>query len=271
MPTEDSIKPAKDRWDKLEILAKSSLAIIIPAAIAWYGISSEHQRTVEAELNRSAQVLIQTLGTRETVGGDLKAKMFGTLMEHYFKGEAESKIAIVELIALNLKDQFQLRPLFERLNAELTSDVDKRELRRVVRNIASKEVRRIVGQDGEACDVELQIGKPTTISCGSWRDVLAFTLVDVKDDRILVHRAPQGHYEDGDTIEVTDFDVPSADNTTFHEMTYALVLSDRDAHSNWARVKVVIFPQHFYSTDNRLQLDQLMGKFLEQRLHSPIR
>lgn len=261
MTEQNNTKKQKDKWDKFDIISKAILAILVPASITFYGLYSEWKRSHESEENRRSQVLIQTLSNRESSGADMKAKMFATLMEHYFKGQDEkSKVLILELIALNFQDQFQLRPLFERLDAVLANPEEKKELRRVVKNIVSREIRRIVGSGGDVCKIELEKNKLSQAVCAP----ISLTLLDVQEDHISVSATP----ERTDVFEINYFDMPFTDNNRKGELTYSLVLSETNKKDGRAKVKLVLFPRHYYSEENRLKLDQMMGKYLEQGIHN---
>ena len=45
----------RDWWDKSEIIAKGFAAVLLPAAIAFYGVYTENSRSREAEQNRKDQ------------------------------------------------------------------------------------------------------------------------------------------------------------------------------------------------------------------------
>lgn len=121
MTEQNNMRNQKDKWDKFEIISKGVLAILLPAAVAFYGLYSEYKSSLESETNRSIQILIQALAGRESAGAQMKSNMFETIMGQYFKEQSDkSKITTLELIALNFKDQFLVRPMFENLNAEFT-------------------------------------------------------------------------------------------------------------------------------------------------------
>src|SRR5262245_25850201 len=153
----DANKP-KDLWDKFDIIAKIVTAIVVSAGIAYYGIYSENRRSAREESNRQVQTAIQLLTNRETVTADMRTKMFGDLIQHYFKGrDARSKIVIIELMALNLEQVFQLRPLFDDLASELPPGSKSRsELKRVAQNAATRQTEQIIGDGGQVCELKLE-------------------------------------------------------------------------------------------------------------------
>lgn len=250
----DRLPRPKDRWDKADIILKGALAVLLPAAITFFSIYTEWRRSQEAESSRSYQALVQTLSSREAVGADVKSKMFATLMQHYFTGPDRKKIVVLELLAMNLDEQFQLRPLFETLDGELTDETDRRELKRVVRNLVAKEVAAIRAAGGETCEMQLTRGETVLASCAP----VALKLLNVEEDRILVNQI----VPDEVGFEINYFDMPLTDNTTIGELTYSLVLRETDVTTSAAKVRVVIFPRHSYSIQSRLAFDQLVGRYL---------
>jgi hypothetical protein len=274
MPPENApVKHEKDLWDKLDVILKGVAAVLISVAITGYGIYSENRRSHEAEENRrsqvqqaegnrAAQAVIQALGTRETVSAEMRAKMFDTLIQHYFKSDERSQLVVLELLALNFQDIFQLRPLFDRLDLALKGRPDDRqELRRIARNVVRRQVDGLVGSGGAICELTLDKDVWSPARCGL---PIAVKLVDVSRERIRVGVAPAGDTSSMmGPFEVSYFDMPFTDNSTLFEATYSIVLSDTAADQKKATVQLVIFPRHYYNAQNRLRLDKLIGNVLD--------
>ena len=124
------VNSTKDRWDKLDVIFKAFAGILISGAIAFYGIKSTTKQTEIAESNRRAQILVQTMNHRETSASQMRAQMFKTLMEHYFKekDDENTQIIILELIGLNFQDHIHLKPLFKGLDTKLTKNSSERNI-----------------------------------------------------------------------------------------------------------------------------------------------
>jgi hypothetical protein len=268
----------KDNWDKFEIIAKGFLAIFVPVAITLYGIrsgqiqerQSEANRNIQekqSEATRSTQILMQLLTNREATGTQVKANMFTTLMQYYFTEKDEmAKITTLELISLNFSDQFQLRPLFEKLDAKLTPGTEtKRELRRVVQGTISRQIDKITSTGGSACEFTINKNTWQQASCAP---PISLMLLRVQGESIWV-KDSQTPADDNKGFNVDYFDTPFTDNTKKGELVYSLILLAIDEKSEWARVKLVVFPSHYYSGENKLELDQLMGKYLMQDYTNP--
>lgn len=263
----------KDNWDKFEIIAKGILAIFVPVAITIYGIragqiqqrESEANRSIQerqSEANRSTQILMQLLTNREATGAQVKASMFTSLMQYYFTEKDEmSKIATLELISLNFSDQFQLRPLFEKLDVNLKPGTEeKRELRRIIKNTISRQINKITGTGGAACEFTIHKNKEQQASCAP----ISLTLLGVDGESIWVKDSTMPA-DDNKGFNIDYFDTPFTDNTRKAEIVYSLILLEVDKEGEWARVELVIFPSHYYSGENKLELDQLLGTYLIQQ------
>jgi hypothetical protein len=61
--------------------------------------------------------------------------------------------------------------------------------------------------------------------------------------------------------------MPLVDNTKRGELRYSIVLAGSD-HAT-AVVKVVVFPRHTYSIQDKLGNDQLIGEYLLQNVGKP--
>jgi predicted negative regulator of RcsB-dependent stress response len=254
MSNSDRTAEPKDGWDKADILLKGVIAVLLPTAIAFYGYWTQRQTADRAEKAQKYEAAVQTLSNREGLVADLKARMFATLMEHYFKGTDAGKVAILELLAMNFDEHFQLRPLFEALNSELKDPREKLELQRVAQNMATREISDILAAGGQACDMNLEFDKAIAAPCAP----IAVTLQQVQDDRIVVGTSSA----DPHSFEINYFDSPRTDHSTIGDLTYSLVLKSAKAGDRSASIKVAIFPRYSYSLQSRLALDQLMGRYL---------
>jgi hypothetical protein len=252
---EDHGQRTKNR-DTLDTVVKGVGALLVSAAITFYGVHSDAKQVEIAERNRKAQVLVQTLSSRETATSDMRAKMFTTLVEHYFENTADdsTRVVILEMIGHNFGDHLYLRPLFQRLDARLRAKgSDQRPaLRAAARNIAQSQLRQIVGSGGEVCSLELAVGETRTSPC---IQPVKLTLRAVTDDRALVTAEP-GDPED---FEVSWFEMPLSNHGMLGELEYTLLLSETAREAGRASFQVVRLPLNQYSPDNRLRMDQLIA------------
>lgn len=243
-------------WKRLDILVKGLGALLVSAAITFYGIHSEARQFETAERNRKAQILVQTLSSRETAAADMRAKMFATLVEHYFEDTADdaTRVVILEMIGHNFGDHLYMRPLFRRLDERLRAKgSDQRPaLRAAARNVVHTELRQILGSGGEVCPLELSVGESQTSPC---IQPVRLTLRAVTEDGAVVVAEPG---EPGG-MEVSWFEMPLANHNTLGELEYALLLTEASPSEGRARFQVVRLPISRYSPDNRLRMDQLIA------------
>ncbi len=117
----------KDFWDKLDILVKGFLGVLVTGIITGFGFYLNSQQSAInaenskiAEENRQARTLVQLVNSRETAMVQLRSEMFKSLLDKYLTGEdLDSKIAVLEMIGLNFRDAIQIKPLFEHLDHRL--------------------------------------------------------------------------------------------------------------------------------------------------------
>ena len=255
----------KDIWDKLDVILKGVAAVLVTGAITFYGIWSERTQTNIAEANRKAQIVVQTISNRESATADLKAKMFATLIAHYLKEDKAqqdpaTQLAILELIGLNFQDNLHFKPLFEMIDIKNkdNDEIGKR-LRKISKNIARKEIAKIVGSGGSKCEIDLKLDehkKSLDFNCDIPLDII---LLDVKENHIKVAIEEK----DKEGFEVSYFDMPLVDNSTLGDMTYSIILSKANVESNTAKVKLVVLPRAYYGIQNSLKTDQLISDYAE--------
>ena len=107
------------------------VTVLIPTSFAFYQWTSgkaatervritEKQRAAQKSWERKQETMIQLINAREAADTDLRARMFNSLLQHYFKQrDYRTQIAILELIGLNFRDSVQIKPMFEMLDADL--------------------------------------------------------------------------------------------------------------------------------------------------------
>lgn len=117
----------KDFWDKLDIVLKGFIGILVTGIITAFGFYLNSQQSMInaenskiEEQNRQARTLVELVNSRETAMVQLRSEMFKSLLDKYLTGEdLESKIAVLEMIGLNFRDAIQIKPLFEHLDHQI--------------------------------------------------------------------------------------------------------------------------------------------------------
>jgi hypothetical protein len=247
-------KPA--RWYKLDLLVKGLGVVLVSGAITFYGIHSEAKNFETAEANRRAQIIIETISSREKAAADMRAKMFDTLVQNFFEDTRDdaARVAILEMIGNNFEDDINLKPLFLRLDEQLAEKGSKHrlELWQAARSIIRTEVDQIVGSGGAVCELELAVGETKQGECIA---PISVTLRQVADSQVMVETGP---VETG-LSSVTYFDLPLMNNRLLGELRYALILDEAKPQEGRARLRLVRLPPAYYSVDNRLRVDQLIS------------
>jgi len=275
------------------------VGVLITGAITFYGIYSNLKRDEIAQADRRAHVLLETMNHRESSAAQMRAKMFETLMEHYFSGQKDdvgTRRVVLELIALNFQDHLHLRPLFESLDVKLKKDPAEREkLRAAAERVKRREIDRIVGSGGEvykhepAAEKEEEGGKlgaaeqtdrrESDRSVGSDGEVsekelkvgeelepvpygiIRLKLLSVGDDHIVMS---SGSGRDEKRFRVGYYNMVFSDSVRLGELTYSVLLSRADVGSREAKIRVVVLPKNYYSPRDSLRFDAMIGDLLEK-------
>lgn len=284
-------RPKKDGWDILDILLKGVLAVGVSGAATFYSITADQRaednrqaENARAAEDRNAQTLIQMVNARESADADLRARMFQTLMQHYFNREdIESQIVVLELIGLNFRDSMQIKPMFEQIDRKLAHDdsaagsLHRKLLRNAARTIISDQLHQIErAKDGYVC-------RSKGVPLGAiWEpDCLPGTklaLVTVAEDKVSIRPITDGDSNSNNTssntndtndqaqaFDVTYFDMPMVDFTVYPdaELKYAVVLTGVDAKSRTADLALAVLPTAiFNSQHNSYQFDALLYQYL---------
>lgn len=259
-------KPSRrDIWDKADVIIKGLGVILVSGAITFYGYYSENKRQNTqfriAEDSKRTDVFMRTMANRETTEASMKANMFATLMNAYFKKEnPKSQVLFLKLIAHNFQEHLNIKPLFENLDSDLPENApEKQELYRTARAIAMEEVNGLVSNGGCSAELELALNQEVQAVCNGSLP-LKLWLVEAQKTRIRVSTSP----DDAEGFEVSYFDMPFTDNSTLGELKYSIVLRDTNRARGRAKVLLVVFPKYYYSSNDRLRIDQKIGDFLEE-------
>lgn len=249
------------RRGRLDLIVKGLAAVLISGAITFYGVYSERRQFQIAEKNRRAQILVETVSTREMAAADMRARMFDTLVRHYFgnTGDDANRVTILEMIGHNFEADLNLKPLFTRLDEQLAAKrSEQREiLREAARGIAQNQIDKIVGAGGEVCRLELSAGETRSSRC---IEPITVTLQRVVGEGVTVKAGPMVL----DEKTITYFDLPLVNNRTLGELRYSLVLLDADPEARKAVLAVVRLPTTYYSVENRLRVDQMISDLTVQ-------
>lgn len=144
--TADQVRRSGRIMDAVELIAKLATPVAIIVA-AWVGarIANTFQdRITRTTLESQRQISGTTLlSEREKAESQLRASMFSSLIDPIVgpkRGDgmsAEGERLLVELLALNFHEHFELKPLFDRVDKRLASEKAE-EARRSLRSVADR-------------------------------------------------------------------------------------------------------------------------------------
>lgn len=297
----DSAKQ-KDLWDKLDILAKGLLALVVSGGIAFYTfVVQEENRNAQfetQEANRKAQVeqqiasrqmetMIRVFNQRDQSESSLRSNMFATLLENFFeKDDVDSQIVALEMIGLNFRDTLQIKPMFESLNGKLNQKLErdpgdgvsrnqKELLREASRDIIREQLKQIdATSNGNTCNFKLD--KSTEIPVKPPCFTQGFRLLETSSDEVEI----QAYYLEsdfdmrnesrwvplGESFGVSFFDMPMVDYTIVPNtsIAYAVILLDVEHAAERADLAVAILPDVRYSTRNAYSLDEQITDMIQR-------
>jgi len=133
---------------------------------------------------------------------------------------------------------------------------DRIALRKAANHIKRIEIYKIVGSGGEVIECEL-VGDRICNAYG----IINLALLEVQEDHIRISPDPEN---DKEGFEVTYYDMPFMDHSRLGEFTYFVLLSSTDTKNRKAKIKIVILPKHYYSSENNLRFDAMIGDLLEK-------
>lgn len=152
--------PAKDRWDKIDVLLKPVGGLFTGIALAVVGYFTTNlleKQQAEQTLRLAQQQVQETnrrlyteiMSSREKADSDLRKEMFNAIIQAFLdpqKATMEEKVLALELLAYNFHDVIDLSPLFKHVAKSIDkSTLDNktnlnRQLERVAREVIDKQL-----------------------------------------------------------------------------------------------------------------------------------
>lgn len=151
-------KPARDTWDKVDIIFKFVGAIGTAVVVGLVGIfgSSFLARQQEAETN--LRLYTELMSKREEADTSLRKEMFNSIITNFLKPSAnqppEKRVLNIEMLAYNFHDSLDLGPLFKDVYSELELNRTRNQpyierLTRVTRDVVDKQVAMLAEAGGK--------------------------------------------------------------------------------------------------------------------------
>lgn len=229
-------------WD---LIVKGVFGAALTAAVMMYGYRMQDEQQKVREQNSQLQAAIELTSKQKDLDVELGMRLFGTLMERYFKGttsnDRNQEMLLLRLTALNFYDvPVNLKPLFEQLNEKLKSAEDKTKLRAIAQEVARRQAFRLTSEDGyDSGPQKVKAGDtleyPNILTKVKVREV---TEAGVKAEIVYLPKEdrPIGPFT------LSYYDMPIVDNTKFGEYRVALIL--REVNGQEATIQFIAFPKH---------------------------
>jgi hypothetical protein len=282
LPRDESpqpVRPVRDVWDKVQILVQPLGGLFTAFAIAVIGFKSSEFLNRRQAIETNARLYSELMSKREESESALRKDMFQTIIGSFVnasgRGDLNSTVLNLELLAYNFHESLNLKPLFLDLKrrigqesaqarspavrAEYAGYMDR--LERVAREIARKQVIVLEGV-GKKFDRSIDLSndpsgeslEPATLTLDSLQATFGIDIVSVdrankEMDVALSVETPDpqlGRQTKSATFTVSYFDFPMIDNTRLTGGDRcAIVLNGFSAYS--ADITVVLFPGAYAS------------------------
>ena len=167
----DNITPKKDFWDIIQALGPA----IIAATVAIVGTMYNQQQAQIAKSSEMREVYTKIMAERESSDNNIRATMFGMLINAMFKKEGglqgeptnvhaiKQQIMFLDMLSRNF-DTVDIKPLFEDLDNQMTKEiynekefpddlrgemfVMRADLRRIGKNLSIKQLNALASLSG---------------------------------------------------------------------------------------------------------------------------
>jgi len=273
------VREKRDAWDKVAILLHPLGGLFTALAITLLGFKSSEFLNRRQAIETNTRLYSELMSKREESESALRKDMFQTIIGSFVtasgKGDLDSSVLNLELLAYNFHESLNLKPLFLDLKRRIArgavhaSGAEAKEeyagymdrLERVAREIARKQVIVLEGV-GKKCDRSLDLSEdpagtslePASLTLDSLQATFGIDIVSV--DRVnkevevaLTVETPdpaQGRQTKTASFNVSFYDFPMIDNTRLTGgYRCAIVLNGFSAYS--ADLTVVLFPGAYAS------------------------
>jgi hypothetical protein len=266
-----------DTWTKF--LSTIVVGAVVTAGVQLYSSSSEHAATVRAQSAQRSQVAVQLANSRERALSDLRAQMFNSLLQNYFKqANNRDRIAILELMALNFRDAVQIRPMFDLLESEIratsrTAETEALiyELQHAAHIIIRDQLEQIrQTREGAVCSMKLEIGVTANPDCFPLLSVRLTQVIDASKIAVETNSSDGALLSPVNLLgsfEVSSFDMPMIDYTTVRSANsqawrYSILLHDVATDRKSAEIWVALLPNSAVDAERRYAFDEILDQFL---------
>ena len=273
------VRPVRDVWDKIQILVQPLGGLFTAFAIALLGFKSSEFLNRRQAIETNTRLYSELMSKREESESALRKDMFQTIIGSFVqgtgKGDLNSSVLNLELLAYNFHESLNLKPLFLDLKRRISHEIARAgnrsaraeyegyldRLERVARETARKQVIVLEGV-GKKFDRSIDLSEdpsgeslePATLVLDSLQatfgiDILSVDRANKEVEVGLSVETPDaklGRQTKTASFTVSFFDFPMIDNTRLAGGNRcAIVLNGFSSYS--ADITVVLFPGAYAS------------------------
>lgn len=240
---------------------------------------------VNGERSRNNQLYAEIVSQRERADSELRAKMVENLINTFFSKSLlnennRKKLSLLRLLALNFHEFFDLKPLFQDFQEDLSPE-EKIQLREILDEVVGKQVamlarsqevavfEKIIIAPGQANGIQLPPAGKEAYR-GNRLGIVISEINQINNYvKMEVKIIPENTQEDLAIVKfkLSYSSMPFVDNTKlFNATRFAVTLdnilyNENDKNSlKRAEIKVIFFPETYMSSRDRPYLDEMLEK-----------
>jgi len=280
---EDSAKPQKDFWDKVDVVLRPLNGLLTALTVALLGYYTSNIVRQQETRDSNERVYTQLMSSREQAESGLRKDMFLSIIQIFQRPEQtslEAKMLNLEMLAYNFHDSLNLKPLFASVDREITTTKDSDKTYYIGRlNQVSKEIitRQLVlleqvgGKFSRNADFDKLKANPGGFELepeklsldGTEREFMLSILdFDLQTRQIKVElgvRSPGNSAVQRRVFNVGVYDFPMIDNTRLSNDQRAAIVVNQ-LNNAGADLTLVYFPGSYASLKEKVSYDEVVEK-----------
>jgi hypothetical protein len=284
-------KPAKDFWDKADIVLKPVGGLLTAVAIAYFGYIGSDVLNRRQEADTRARLYSELMSRREQSESDLRKDMFKSVIDSFFSPRSASiqdRVLNLELLAYNFHESLNLAPVFthlqnEILNSKLNAQ-EKRSYQKRLHDVATEITRKqmlVLEEVGKKASWTVDLEElaktpsgialqPVQLALNGTERTFSITVLEANQQtqelrvRLEVHLSrKQGEEEAINDAEfwIGYFDFPMIDNTRLsHDQRCSLTVNAFDKDS--VDLTALYFPGTYASLKEKPYYQEVVQNLL---------
>lgn len=274
-------KPAKDYWDKVDIVMRpiNGLLTALAVGLLGYYTSSVLRQNDTAETNR--RVYTELTAGREQAESALRKDMSLSIMQTFLRSAAlEDKMLNLEMLAYNFHESLNLKPLFAHMDRQLAASADPGKasyvarLDQTAREITTRQMvllEQVGAKFSRTVDFEkfqpnqgpLEL-EPQKVAFRGVEREFSLSVLEVNPERkqlameLLVRATGDASSGQRVRFHVGYYDFPMIDNTRLSGDQRAAVVLNEFLPGAAADLTFVLFPGSYASLKEHVSIDVLV-------------